>query len=436
MPLKPAPIQNKIVEPSGITPIVWIRWFNNLRNKITELEELLVGNNRYTAFGELQVAELSPVFQYTFEYTVDNTELTTNTVTNGGTVTQANAMAVINSSTTTDSSACLQSKRQAKYRSGLGALARFTTLFETGGVANTFQLAGMVDEIGSQTEFKNGYTIGFDGETFGFHRFANDVISSVNQSDWDDPLDGSGASRMTLDTSKLNVWEIRFQYLGGGGIELWVESSSTGNFVLAHKVLYANLNTVPSNFMPNFHITMYVNNKGTTTDLVLKTGSFSYFIEGKTELIQTHQPHFTTGVRSKASVTTEIALFTIRNKSTYASKTNFIELVLENVFASVQASSANNLAELRFVRNATLGGTPSYTDISTTDSIVDIDTAGTTVTGGDTLFSVALAGKNDRESENLVSYKLILEPGETITISATSANTATIKAGLLWKELF
>ena len=139
---------------------------------------------------------------------------------------------------------------------------------------------------------------------------------------------------------------------------------------------------------------------------------------------------------TKIVVTSEVAIFTIRNKATYAGKTNFIEVLLESVYASLEASSANNLAELRLVKDATLGGTPSYSDIHTSDSVVDIDTAGTTVTGGDTLLGTALAGKNDRESQNIMPYSFILQPGETITVAGTSAASATIKAGILWKELF
>ena len=389
-----------------------------------------------TAFGDLRVAELSPIFQYSFEYTVDNTELNINETTNGGTITQANAMAIVSSSTTTGSTAHLESKRQAKYRSGLGGLVRFTALFETGGVAATDQYMGIRDEDGSSVIFKNGFAIGYDGETFGFHRFQNDVQISVDLADWDDPLDGTGLSEMTIDLAKLNVWEIRFQYLGAGAATLWVESDTTGHFVLVHSIQYANSGTTPLIHMPNFHVTLAVDNKATTTDLVIKTGSFAYFVEGKTEPILIHQPQQSTGIQTKAAVTTEVALFTMRNKATYASKTNFIELELERLSGSLEASSANNLGSIRLIQNATLGGTPSYADINTTDSVVDLDIAGTTVTGGKELMSDALAGKNDRITENLLPYKFILAPGGTITVAGTSVNSATIKASLLWKELF
>ena len=388
-----------------------------------------------TAFGDLRNAELSPIFQINFDYTVDNTEITTNTVVNGGTVTQANSMAVVSSSATTGSTALLVSKTSAKYKSGLGALSRFTTLFETA-VAGTHQYMGLADEVGSSVSFKNGYMIGYNGTTFGFHRFQNDTQISVAQSSFDDPLDGTGASGITLDQTKLNAWEIRFQYLGSGSMELWLASEYTGKFVLVNTVQYTNQNTEPSVYNTNFKFSIYVDNGATTSDIVLKSASISYFIEGKSPFLINRQPKHSTGTVEKTTVTTSIALLTIRNKSIYASKTNFIDCLIESISISEEASSANNLAQFRLVKNATLGGTPSYTDIDTSDSVLDLDTAGTTVTGGVELLSAQLAGKNDRFFEKLVELELILFPGDTVTLSVLSANSATFRGSLLLKELF
>ena len=387
-----------------------------------------------SAFGELLTSHLTPQYQGTFEYTVDNTELTTNTVLDGGSVTQATAMAVVATSATTGSTAMLQSKQHAKYRSGFGGLARFTAKFTTP-VALTDQFVGVMDETGG-APFENGLAVGYDdGTVFGFHRWANGVISTVAMSAWDDPLDGTGDSGMTIDNTKLNVWQIRFQYLGAGAIQLFVESDTTGGFVLVHTIQYTNQNTTPSTYNPNYHHTIYVDNKATTSNMIVSASSYSYFIEGETMMRELHQPQFSTGMQSTASITTELAIVTIRNKASYASKTNFIDLLVELIFGQIEANSANNLGQMRLVKNATLGGTPAYTDINTSDSIVDFDVAGTTVTGGKTLFALPLAGKNDRVFQDVTPFEIILNPGETITIAGTSANSATMEAGLLWKEL-
>lgn len=389
-----------------------------------------------TAFGDLRVAELSPIFQVSFEFTVTNTEIGTIETNNSGTVTQADAMCVVATGTTTNSAAEWETVNNSKYRPGLGGVARFTALF-TEGVAGTEQTVGLEDADGSSETHLNGYAVGYNGASFSLFRWQNDVLFTVAQEDWDDPMDGTGPSGMTLDPTKLNVYFIQFQYLGGGPIKLWVSHETTGNMVLAHTVLYTNKNIVPSVYNPNFHLMVHTVNNATTSDLIVKSSSMAYFVEGQTAYTELQQPHFSTGELSKDGVTTEVAIFTIRNKTSYAGKVNFIELILENIGGSIEASSANNLGRLRLVKNATLGGTPSYNDINTTDSIVDIDVAGTTVTDGKELLSVSLAGKNDRISEgNITSYKILLHPGDTATLAGFSENSATIKSSLLWKELF
>lgn len=389
----------------------------------------------HTAFGELLAGQLHPQFQGSFEYSVTNTDLNTNTVVNGGTVTQASGMAVVGSSTTTASTALLQSKQHAHYKAGLGGVLRFTALWTTP-VAATEQYIGLADEVGSSAAFKNGYMIGYNGTTFSYARFQNDTLITVAQSAWDDPLDGTGASGMTLDQTKLGVFYIGYQYLGGGPVFIYAENDATGLPFLVHTDLYSNKNTEPSVHMPHFFHTMWVNNKATTSDLVVKSSSYAYFVEGKTSFIELHQPQNSTGIISLGSVQSEVAIFTIRNKATYAGKTNFIDILIEHLSASIEAGAANNLGSVRLIKNTTLGGTPSYSDINTSNSVVEIDTAGTTVTGGTTIFPAPLAGKNDKFIESIRNLKLILNPSETLTLAGTSVASATIQGSLLWKELF
>jgi len=387
-----------------------------------------------TAFGDLRTTELTPQFQGSFEYTVSNTELSTNTVTGSGTVTQGAAMAVCTTTTTTASTAKFQSKRHAKYRAGLGGLMRFTTLF-TAPVAATEQYAGIVDETGSSAAFKNGLAVGYDGTTFGYHRFSNDTLTTAAQAGWDDPLDGTGASGQTIDHTKLNIWYIQFGYLGALGPILWFVGQDNIPYKV-HTMPITGTLTEPTSHNPNYHFTIWVNNKATVDNLILKCASYAYFIEGKTKYFEIHQPQFSTGKQQATSVTSSDNVLTIRNKSTYASKTNYIDVLLERVSVSLEASGTNNLAEVRMVRNATLGGSPSYSDVSATDSVVDYDVAGTTVTSGKTLDVFSLAGKNDSVNIDLTPYDIILAPGETISFEGVSASSATINVTPLWKELF
>jgi len=408
----------------------------NLRGKVDKYNRLVVqSGHQQSAFGELLTAELHPQIQQSFAYTVSNTRLNTNTTANDGTITQETALLKVQSSATANGTAQFQSKRHARYRPGLGGLFRFTAMFSAP-IATGEQYVGTLDETGSTAAFKNGYAIGYDGTTFGVHRFVNDSKSSVALSACDDPLDGTGESRITLDTTKLNVFQIRFQYLGAGAIEFEVEDPELGTFVRFHTIRFANTNTVPSVYNPNFHATYWANNGGTATNVSVASASYGYFIEGHTEFEELHQPTASSGTKELTSVTTESQLFTIRNKSSYASKTNFIDVLLQAFSVSVEASAANNLGTARVVLNATLGGSPSYADISTTDSVIELDTASTTVTGGTELVSVELAGKNDKAILDVSRYQIIMAPNDTLTIAVSSANSATFRGSMVWKELF
>jgi hypothetical protein len=402
----------------------------------TRRVRVLSDDSSKTAFGETLVGQLHPIFYGSFEYTVDNTTQNINTVQGSGTVGQSQAMAVVGTGTTIGSTALLQSKQHAKYHAGLGGMARFTGLFSEP-VVGTEQFIGILGETSSNgTTFSDGFSVGYDGTEFGFYRFQDNTIKSVPQNEWNlDRMDGTGPSGMVLDHQKLNVYFIQFQYLGAGAISLHIEDEFTGEMVKVHNLLYANLNTIPSVFNPNFHFTMFCRNKLTTSNVECKSASYAYFIEGKTDYTEIHQPHFATGIQQKLTVTSEVAIVTLRNKLKYAGKSNFIDILIQGLTGSVESSAANNLANLRLIRNTTLGGAPSYSDINTTDSVIEMDTSGTTVTGGQELISVPLAGKNDKESRDITGLRIVLNPGDTLTISGSSENSSTLRAGILWKEL-
>ena len=405
----------------------------NSSGVIGELNPLYV-HLPLTGFGDLRVAELTPLIQFSFEYTVSNTELVAPILTGSGTLTQADAMAVVSTGVTTASKARFICKQHARYRAGLGGLMRLTALFSSG-VDGTSQWAGLIGAAGTSADLVDGLVIGYSGATFGVARFQNDTLYFTELADCDDPLDGSGESGFTLDPTKLNVFAIQYQYLGAGAINFFIENGS-GSFTRFHQIPYSGLYTVPSVYNPNFHLGLYANNKATTSNIVMKSGSMAYFVEGHTDISEVHQYIQSTGRIQKTGVTSEIALFTIRNKSLYASKGNLISVNVLRLSLGIEANASNNLGQFRIIKNATIGGTPSYADINTTNSLIDIDYAGTTITNGVELFSGDLAGKNDKILENLKDYKIMLHPGNTITVAVQSANSATLNGSLMWKELF
>jgi hypothetical protein len=96
-----------------------------------------------------------------------------------------------------------------------------------------------------------------------------------------DRLDGTGPTEMTIDTSKGNVFEIAFQYLGFGNASFSIEDPQTGKFVEFHKVINANNRTTPVLKNPNVNALATSANIGGTTSTTLKTVSIGAFIEGQ-----------------------------------------------------------------------------------------------------------------------------------------------------------
>lgn len=379
-----------------------------------------------TSFGELEVANPTPVVQADFIYNV-NDDVVDSTTTGSGTITQADAMVVLQTGAASSSSAEVCTKRLVKYRPGQGIHVRGTALFTTG-VANSTQIFGAGDDV-------DGLFFGYNGAAFGILRRSNNVDTWTAQTAWNgDVMDGSGSannpSGRTLDPTKGNVYEIQFQWLGFGKIVFAIEDESTGEFIPVHSIPYANNNTVPSLYNPSFPICWQVENTTNTTNLTLKGASCCGEVEGKIEYLG---PRNSIG-NTKTGVTTLTNIVTIRNKTSFASKTNRTPINISKYTVAVDVGG-NNTAEYQLILNATLGGTPSYTDISTNTSVVDYDTAGTTVSGGKNLDFGAL-GKTD--SANVVPdiADIILYPGDTLTIAVSAGASAEATAAVRWVEDF
>ena len=383
-----------------------------------------------TAFGSLLVSEEHPIVQHTFEYTVDNTDLTKNTKINGGTVTQADGMAVIQSNTTIGGDARIESFRHVRYHSGEGLSAKFTSLFTIGTDTSHRQYIGLIAD-----DLENGYGIGYKGVDFGILRISNNVEIWVTQNNFNvDKLDGTGRSGITIDTIKGNVFKIEIQYLGFGDIYYSLEDPETGDFMVFHKIKYANANIVPSVLNPNFHLLARVFNGTSSDNLTLKIGSMSAFVQGKAQLIQIHRPLNAFEAENPTVGATLEQIFSIRCKSTYASKNNFIDILIENISI---ATDGTKIAKIKIFKNASITGSASWVDVSTNNSVVETDIArqAGTVSGGKLILAFSLA-KIDSVLEGLHDFELLLQNGETLDIVAQSAGSSDIDVSIVWKELF
>ena len=376
-----------------------------------------------TAFGDLRIAELTPQVQLTFPYNI-NTDLVTTTLVSGGTVTQADSMAVLQTSTSGTGSAYMASRQVNKYRAGLGGMARFTGLFTTG-VANSTQRVGIGDD-------DDGFYFGYNGVDFGLLVIKDGTPTWTPQTSWNvDNLSGNNGSanptNMLLDPTKINVFQIQYQWLGAGEIIFSVEDPADGRYNPVHRIQYANTNTTPSVYNPNLPMSAKITNAGNTSNLTLKSASLAGFVEGKSEPKGVVNSYSATSTHS-----TETAFYHLRNKGTYVTLANRINCILKTLSVG---NDANTLSTFRIYRNATLAGTPTWVDINGNDSVMEVDTVQTYSSGGKLLYS-GVVGKDTGVAFSLADLNIIVSPTDIITVTSESSGSGAQAANLIWQEDF
>jgi hypothetical protein len=381
-------------------------------------------------FGDLETMELTPVCHLSF-VTGIRSQLVTTSVANSAIADTNGGRLRLQTGTNVGGSAIAYSNRPVSYRPGQRVVARFTALF-TPGQLNSQQIAGMGNDV-------DGYFFGYNGTQFGVcHRY-NGTDTWHDQDDWNgDKCDGSGASGFVLNSAKGSPLMIKYLFLGYGNIRFYIYDSATSLWILAHTIKYANTSALIQITNPCLNFYTQVINSGNNTNLILYVGSVSIFIVGPRSFLG---PQFSTN-NTKSTITTQTNLLTLRSATTVNGTPNRGLVRVRQLSAFTDGSTGN--AILRLIKNTTLGGSPSYTPISgstsnggvtltSAQSLLSVDTAGTTITGGEVIWSFVIF--NDSTGLiDLTSQDIWIAPTETLTISATASNVVTLGAAINWSE--
>lgn len=375
-----------------------------------------------SAFGLLKMQQETPDIQIMFPYGIPELSCAT-TLVASGTVTAANSLAKISSGAAINSSARLTSTRFFKYAPGQGGNIMFTALFDA-------PAAGNQRIIGIGTP-QNGYFFGYNGTSFGIMRRAYGVDTWIPRTSWSiDKMDGTGPSGQTLNLTVGNVYRINFQWLGFGAINFFVEETTTGRFLPVHRITYANLNTLPTVGDPSFP--MYIESANTTnnTNLSVQTACFAAMLEGNRSILA--NPFSEDNTKSISSNTLITSIITLRSKTTFLGLTHYIPVYLKSISI---CNTGQRTGIIYIIRGGTLTGTPVWTDVNTNNSVIETDTATTTITGG-IQYACFPVQAGASQSFDLSVMNIYLEPGQTITIGARLATGGTneVTASVTWSE--
>lgn len=224
----------------------------------------------FDTFGKLVISESHNDIDVQF-YRDDPNNILTVTTSAGGTAVKSAGFATFSTSTATTGSVKGVSLDTTHYHSGGEIYAMFAAAFPDGGQATSFQRIGLFDN-------SNGFYVGYENTNFGFTIRKGSSDTFTAKSSWNvDTLVGGATSRFTrngapeaIDLTKLNVFRIRFGWLGAAAVKLEVLSPDD-EWVLVHIIRQPNLSDVPHIENADLPITLEATKTGGATNIRMFT---------------------------------------------------------------------------------------------------------------------------------------------------------------------
>lgn len=339
------------------------------------------------------------------------------------------ASSVLHVAGTTAGNRVRQTFRRFNYQPGKSQLIFMTgTLGMSGGGAGITRSAGLYDD-------NNGVFMQDDEGTLKAvirTKTSGSVVDNkVAQADWNvDKLDGTGDSKITLNTTKSQIIIIDFEWLGVGRVRI--------GFVIDGLIYYVheflNSNNLSGVYMstPNLPLRYEIDNDGTGAASQLETICSTVISEGGVDNSGVLR-HEDSGSLTSLSAGTAYAVVGIKLKSTHLGAT----INLENI--SCIATSQNDQAHWELVFNPTVGGTFTYAD--QTNSAVQVATGASTntVTGGTHIdggyFSTAVPTVITVPNALRLGSKIDGTADEIVLVVKPITNNIGVQGSITWREL-
>ena len=391
------------------------------------------------AFSRLRVS--NPLILHNSQLTYDLAPIIYEQITNGtgATITydSTNRYGLMTfSSTPTGGKAYMQSYEYLPYQPGRSQLA-FVTFNMVAAVANTLKFAGYSDGV-------NGVEFQLNGTTKQFVLYSGTASGNltVAQSSWNiDKLDGTGASGITLDITKVQILVIDIQALYAGRVRIGFDIG--GEIIYAHQFLHANNITPPYIQSANLPVRCGMTCTGTvsTTMYFLCSAVIS---EGGSEDINVYGYTFQQDSGAISVGTGGTHMLSLRPRTTFNSITNrtrvaYIDVEIYNV--------GNQAIQWQLCVGQAISGTTTYNNVNSTYSSSEYNVLGT-LSGSPTIvidggFVASSGGAKGVTNTAIISrYPITLDAAGlhrslgTLTLKATSlSGTQTVYASIKFREI-
>lgn len=336
------------------------------------------------SFGRLRVSLPHTLFDATLYNGISTMSFDTSTA-SGGTVTHDSnkKAAILTASTTTNSTAILQTRQYLKY-----SPAKSQLVVMTGNLKGS--ATSVVKRLG-QFDANNGFYFQLSGSTLSVNlrsKISGSVVNtSVNQSDWNiDTLLGEGGttnpSNISLNTSSQLIFMITYQWLGSGRVVFALNIG--GKIIPVHQFLGSNVNTTMYSQTATLPLRYEITNTGSTSSTmevtcmcVLTENSGSDAVIGTPFSVS--NGYTARSLAGAAGVNPNFPLISIRKKS------SAVEIPIRIYEASLMLGSSDQVL-VQLVFNPTITGAIW---VAAPSGNAEYDISGTTTSGTGTVIHTA-----------------------------------------------
>jgi len=369
-------------------------------NGLTNLN--LLSKNNFDAFGRLRVSQPFTLFDSQNRYAADPSFDTS--LTGSGTSTFLTNESAVSLAVTTASGdkVVRQTKRYFPYQPGK-SLSFLMTFVMAAAKTNLRQRVGYFDSNNGLFLQRSGTELSFIIRSY--TGGSVDDTRKVVQSAWNgDKLDGSGASGITLDTTKAQILFADFEWLGVGSVR--VGFVIDGQYITAHT--FDNANEVTSVYMQTATLPLRIeieNTAATASSSSMKQICSTVISEGGYEQTSVER------VARRSTTLTGIGTSFVPLVSIRLASNSLGAVILPKQVRVLPI--ANGDYEIALVRNATLTGA-SYD--TTTFASVDFDVTATAMSGGDIVLNEYATASNQAgaQAQNDLLYNFDMQLGATI----------------------
>jgi len=252
----------------------------------------------------------------------------------------------------------------------------------------------------------------------------NHTSNWTYQEDWNfDTMDGSGGasnpSGVTLDPTKLNVYQINFRWLGVGEMRFAVENPSTGDMMPFHHIHYSNRNNDVHLDNPSLKIGYVAANLNGSTGAGVTVSGASMM--GAIEGIINTTTFPVAATRSKSggmnTTDTKYHLLTIKGNLIANNKINTRELIIKRLTGGTTASASNPCTLYLYIDPTYSTNNLDFTPIGNSASFSRTDC---TITGGTPIavFNITSGAPDHFDLDNL---RLALPPQMKFAVAVESS---------------